>query len=60
MKQQCKYVNQKNIRCGQPEGHYAGHGNGLLTTPRDEWTLPKEEKCAQVGANQKVQATNSK
>ena len=36
----CPWVNQHGIRCGSPEGHQWGHGNGLLTTPRDEWHLP--------------------
>jgi hypothetical protein len=37
---QCSWINQIGIQCGQPEGHTWGHGNGLLTTPRDEWKLP--------------------
>lgn len=39
----CPFVNQVGIRCGQPEGHPWGHGNGLLTTPRDRWHLPSAE-----------------
>lgn len=34
---QCSYINQVGIRCGQPDNHMGQHGNGLLTTPRDEW-----------------------
>jgi hypothetical protein len=37
MPQQCNWINQVGIRCGQPLGHTFGHGNGLLTTPRDVW-----------------------
>jgi hypothetical protein len=36
----CPFINQNGIQCGAPEGHKWGHGNGLLTSPRDEWHLP--------------------
>jgi hypothetical protein len=47
MAETCKWVNQAGTRCGQPEGHIergqGGHGNGLLTSPRDEWHDPTVE-----------------
>lgn len=33
----CNWINQIGIQCGMPFGHMGTHGNGLLTTPRDEW-----------------------
>lgn len=36
----CRWTNQKGVKCGQPANHGTGHGNGLLTTSRDEWHLP--------------------
>jgi hypothetical protein len=35
--QQCNWINERGIQCGQPKGHSYGHNNGLLTTPRDVW-----------------------
>jgi hypothetical protein len=37
MSRRCDWVNQIGTPCGQPLGHVTGHGNGLLTTPRDTW-----------------------
>lgn len=33
----CHWINQNGVQCGQPSGHLHGHGNGLLTSPRDDW-----------------------
>lgn len=42
--QRCQWKTvQRKVQCGQPEGHQGSHGNGLLTTPRDEWYLPEPE-----------------
>jgi hypothetical protein len=46
--QRCPWTNERGVQCGQPFGHYGspskGHGNGLLTTLRDIWTLSLPEK----------------
>jgi hypothetical protein len=36
----CRWVNDRGSQCGQPAGHTSQHGNGLLTTGRDEWHNP--------------------
>jgi hypothetical protein len=33
----CNWVNQNGVQCGLPFGHIGGHGNGALTTMRDDW-----------------------
>lgn len=48
MKPTCKWINQRGIQCGQPEGHRFTHGNGTLTTPRDTWHLPDSPSNDQI------------
>lgn len=33
----CDWINQVGTQCGLPFDHLGNHGNGLLTTSRDEW-----------------------
>lgn len=51
------WINQIGTQCGMPLGHVGTHGNGQLTTSRDEWHEANDNTTVQLTTTKTVTTT---